>query len=204
MGYEVYAKSGSGYKLVKTITDNKLSWSESGLTDTSEYSYKVRAYKTVNGSKVYGEYSNVYKKAKKVVYTPSSNSSSGSVSGGSASGLGKYVGRPYKYGGTSPTSGWDCSAFVQYVYKNEFGISIARTAAGQAASGKSISVSDRSAWKAGDILCYKNGGKWNHVAIYLGNGQMIHALNTKHDTFIQSVDQYEKWDNNNLAGVRRY
>lgn len=197
-GYEVYAKSGSDYKLVKTITDGTLSWSESGLTAESKYSYKVRAYKTVNGSKVYGEYSSVYTKEKKVVYNYS-----GSFSG-STSGLSKYVGRPYKFGGSSPTNGWDCSAFVQYVYKNEFGISLSRTAAGQASGGKVISVSDRSSWKPGDILCYKNGGSWNHVAIYLGNGQMIHALNTKHDTLIQSVDKYESWDNNNLAGVRRY
>lgn len=192
-GYEVY----SGSKLVKTITDGTTSWSESNLKAESTYSYKVRAYKTVNGTKVYGDYSGVYTKEKKVVYNYS-----GSVSG--TSGLSKYVGRPYKFGGTSPTSGWDCSAFVQYVYQNEFGISIPRTSGAQASSGKAVSVSDRSSWKAGDILCYKNNGKWNHVAIYLGNGQMIHALNSKHDTLIQSVDGYEAWDNNNLAGVRRY
>ncbi len=197
-GYEVYAKSGSKYTLVKTITDGTLTYSESNLKDTSEYSYKVRAYKTVNGSKVFGEYSKVYTKEKKVVYNYSGSAS------GNTSGLGKYVGRPYKFGGTSPTSGWDCSAFVQYVYQNEFGVSIPRTSGQQAGGGQVISVSDRSSWKPGDILCYKNNGKWNHVAIYLGNGQMIHALNSKYDTFIQSVDNYESWDNNNLAGVRRY
>ena len=87
---------------------------------------------------------------------------------------------------------------------NEYGIEIARTAAGQASGGTSISVSDRSQWKPGDILCYKNGGSYNHVAIYLGNGMMIHALNEKYDTFVQSVDTYEGWDDNNLASVKRY
>ena len=197
-GYEVSYKSGSSYKLIETITNESLSWSESGLKPESQYSYKVRAYKTVNGTKVYGEYSSAYKKEKKVEYNYSSSIT------GSVSGLSKYVGRPYKFGGTSPTNGWDCSAFVQYVFKTEFGISLPRTAAGQASGGKAISVSDRSSWKPGDILCYKNNGSWNHVAIYLGNGQMIHALNAKHDTLIQSVDTYEKWDNNNLTGVRRY
>lgn len=195
-GYEICYKSGSNYKLITTITDGSLTWSESDLKPESEYSYKVRAFKTVNGNKVYGDYSGVYTKEKKVVYNYS-----GSVSG--VSGLGKYIGYPYKFGGSS-TSGWDCSAFVQYVFANEFGISLPRTAAAQASGGQVISVSDRSSWKPGDILCYKNNGSWNHVAIYLGNGQMIHALNNKYDTFIQSVDKYESWDNNNLAGVRRY
>ena len=195
-GYEIYYKSGSGYKLIQSVTAGTLSWSESGLTPESEYLYKVCAFKNVNGTKVYGDYSSVYTKEKKVVYNYS-----GSVSG--VSGLGKYVGYPYQFGGSS-TSGWDCSAFVQYVFANEFGISLPRTAAAQASGGTVISTSDRSAWKPGDILCYKNNGSWNHVAIYLGNGQMIHALNNKYDTFIQSVDKYEAWDNNNLAGVRRY
>lgn len=197
-GYEIYRKAGSGkYSLAQTITDGTLTWSESGLVETEKYNYKVRAYKTVNGTKVYGSFSGEFEKAKKVVYNYS-----GSISGGSGS-FTKYAGTRYVFGGSTP-DGWDCSGFVQYVLKNEFGISVARTAAGQASSGASVSVSDRSSWKAGDILCYKNNGSYNHVAIYLGNGQMIHALNSKYGTFVQNVDTYEGWDDNNLAAVKRY
>lgn len=137
--------------------------------------------------------------------TASTESSDSSSSGSSkdVSCLYKYAGYPYSYGGTS-TSGWDCSGFVQYVMKNEFGVSVGRTASSQSGAGSSVSVSDRSQWQAGDILVYKSSsGSIGHVGIYLGNGQMIHALNDKHDTLIQSVSTYEGWDSNTLVGVRR-
>ena len=197
-GYEVYRRAGSGkYALAATITDGTLTWAEDGLTETEKYTYKVCAYKTVDGVKVYGSYSGEFEKVKKVVYNYA-----GSISGGTGN-ITKYAGTRYVFGGSTP-DGWDCSGFVQYVLQNEFGISVARTAAGQASGGASVSVSDRSTWKAGDILCYKNNGSYNHVAIYLGNGQMIHALNSKYGTFIQNVDTYEGWDDNNLASVKRY
>lgn len=132
-------------------------------------------------------------------------SSDSSSSGGSRdiSVLYKYAGCPYKWGGTSP-SGWDCSGFVQYVMANEFGVSVDRTAASQAGNGYGISVSDRSQWQPGDLLIYRSGsGSIGHVAIYLGGGQMIHALNEKHDTFVQSVSAYDSWDGNTLVKVRR-
>lgn len=135
-----------------------------------------------------------------------SDASDSSSSGGSydVSVLYKYVGCQYKYGGTSPTSGWDCSGFVQYVMANEFGVSVSRTSGGQASNGYGISVSDRSQWQPGDLLIYRAGnGNIGHVAIYLGGGQMIHALNEKHDTFVQSVSAYDGWDSNTLVKVRR-
>ena len=75
----------------------------------------------------------------------------------------------------------------------------------QAVGGKAVSKTKRSTWKPGDILVYSCGGRVNHVALYLGNNEIMHALNTKYDTVIQDVDYYEKWDKrNNLKCVRRY
>lgn len=193
-GYEVY-KNG---KLVKTIDNaDTLSWSESGLSKEAEATYKVRAYCVVNNEKVYGSYSGTYEKDVTITYNYSGVSSDVSV-------LTQYVGYSYVYGGTTP-SGWDCSGFTRYVFAKHFGVSLGRTAADQASQGTAVSKNDRSAWKPGDLLFYKENGRISHVAIYLGNGQMIHALNSKYDTLIQGVDYYESWDSKtSLYCVRRY
>ena len=85
----------------------------------------------------------------------------------------QFLGNPYVYGGTSLTSGADCSGFTQSVFAH-FGISTGRSSRDQAARGKSISVSDA---KPGDLLFYASGDYINHVAIYIGGGQVIHASN---------------------------
>lgn len=193
-GYEVY-KDG---KLAKTIENaDTLSWAESGLSDKSEATYKVRAYCVVNGEKIYGSYSKTYEKDVTINYDYSAVSSDVSV-------LTQYVGKTYKYGGTSVTNGWDCSGFTKYVFAKHFGVNLNRTTVEQAGQGTAVSKNDRSSWKPGDLLFYKENGRISHVAIYLGNGQMIHALNEKYDTLIQGVDYYEKWDSKtSLYSVRR-
>ncbi|MBQ8803587.1 MAG: C40 family peptidase [Tyzzerella sp.] len=199
-GYEIYrsVNSSNEFKLVKKIENaNTLSWSESGLTATSEYYYRVRAYAVLEGTNYTGSYSGTYAKPVKINY----NYSSAEL--GSFSAVLDYVGYPYVYGGKSP-SGWDCSGFTSWVMENLYGVSIAKGTAGQAAGGTAVSLYDRSSWKAGDILCYKSGGRVSHVAIYLGDGKMIHALSEKYDTFVQDVDTYERWDSNTLSSVRRY
>lgn len=85
----------------------------------------------------------------------------------------QFLGNPYVYGGTSLTSGADCSGFTQSVF-GHFGISTGRSSRDQAARGKSIPVSDA---KPGDLLFYASGDYINHVAIYIGGGQVIHASN---------------------------
>lgn len=110
--------------------------------------------------------------------TSSSGSTSSSVPTASGSGTGasiasyalQFVGNPYVSGGTSLTNGADCSGFTQSVFKH-FGISIPRTSGAQAGGGKSVSLSEI---QAGDIIYY--GG---HVAIYIGNGQIVHASTQK-------------------------
>ncbi|MBS6877473.1 MAG: C40 family peptidase [Ruminococcus sp.] len=103
-----------------------------------------------------------------------SDSSSASSSSGSGSSVVSYatqfVGNPYVWGGTSLTSGADCSGFVQSVYAN-FGVSLPRTSYEQQNAGYEVSYADA---QPGDLICY--GG---HVAIYMGNGQIVHASNAR-------------------------
>lgn len=85
----------------------------------------------------------------------------------------QFLGNPYVYGGTSLTNGADCSGFTMSVFSH-FGISIGRSSRDQAAKGKVIPVSDV---KPGDLLFYASGDYINHVALYIGGGQVIHASN---------------------------
>lgn len=88
----------------------------------------------------------------------------------------QFLGNPYVYGGTSLTNGCDCSGFTQSVFKY-FGISIPRTSSDQSKSGTAISLSKI---QAGDLLFYANSsGTVNHVGIYMGNGRIINASNSK-------------------------
>ena len=83
----------------------------------------------------------------------------------------QFLGNPYVYGGTSLTDGTDCSGFVMRVFEH-FGISTGRSSRDQAAKVKEIAISDV---QPGDLLFYASGSTINHVAIYIGNGQIIHA-----------------------------
>ena len=82
----------------------------------------------------------------------------------------QFVGNPYVYGGTSLTKGCDCSYFVKACFGN-FGISLPRTSYQQRSVGEAVSYSNA---KAGDIICYAG-----HVAIYMGDGKIVHAANAK-------------------------
>lgn len=85
----------------------------------------------------------------------------------------QFVGYPYVYGGNSLTNGVDCSGFAQQVYLH-FGISIPRTCTAQAAACTQISESEL---QPGDLVFYGTSGNIGHVAIYLGNGRVVHASN---------------------------
>ena len=85
----------------------------------------------------------------------------------------QFLGNPYVYGGTSLTNGADCSGFTQSVFAH-FGITTGRSSRDQAANGKQISLS---AIQPGDLLFYASGSYINHVAIYIGDGKIIHSSN---------------------------
>ncbi len=80
----------------------------------------------------------------------------------------KFVGNPYRYGGTSLTRGADCSGFVKSVYRH-FGYSLPHSSSAIATKGKRVSSP-----KVGDVICY-----YGHVAIYIGNGKIVHASSRK-------------------------
>lgn len=95
-----------------------------------------------------------------------------------------FQGYPYVYGTNGPSS-FDCSGFVQYVYKH-FGYSLSRSSKTQASDGVAVSKSNL---QPGDILIFKNTAKTEigHVGIYIGNGQFIHASNPKTGVTISSL-----------------
>lgn len=88
----------------------------------------------------------------------------------------KFVGNPYVWGGESLTHGADCSGFVQAIY-GDFGYSIPRVSRDQANYGKKVSESDL---KPGDLIFYaSSSGRVNHVAMYIGNGMIVQAANSR-------------------------
>ena len=95
----------------------------------------------------------------------------------------QFVGNPYVYGGTSLTNGADCSGFVQSVFAN-FGIGLSRTAASQASGGTSVSFDSL---QAGDLLFYSSSGNIDHVALYIGGGQIVHAANSASGIIISNA-----------------
>lgn len=103
-------------------------------------------------------------------------SSSGSSATGSriVSYAQQFVGNPYRYGGNSLTSGIDCSGFTQQIMA-KFGYSISRTSNSQSGDGRAVSTSNL---RAGDLVFYGDGGSIDHVALYIGGGQVVHASNS--------------------------
>lgn len=87
----------------------------------------------------------------------------------------QFVGNPYVWGGTSLTNGADCSGFVLSVYAN-YGVSLPHSSRAQANCGTKISASEA---KPGDLFFYGSGNSINHVAIYIGNGQVVHASSAR-------------------------
>lgn len=87
----------------------------------------------------------------------------------------QYIGNPYVWGGTSLTKGADCSGFVLSVFRN-YGMSLPHSSRAQANCGTAVSLSDL---KPGDLVFYGNKSGINHVAIYVGGGQVVHASNPR-------------------------
>ncbi len=101
----------------------------------------------------------------------------------------QFVGNPYVYGGTSLTDGADCSGFVMSVYAN-FGVSLPHSSSADRSQGYAVDGLENA--QPGDIICYSG-----HVAIYIGNGQIVHASTKKTGIIISNAD-YKK-----VLAVRR-
>ena len=89
----------------------------------------------------------------------------------------EHIGRRYVFGGTSPTRGFDCSGFTQYLAR-AFGVNLPRTAAQQARVGEEI-PRDRSLLRPGDILTFGRGNRVSHVGVYVGDGRYVHASSAR-------------------------
>ncbi|MDO5418337.1 MAG: C40 family peptidase [Lachnospiraceae bacterium] len=87
-----------------------------------------------------------------------------------------FVGGPYRYGGNDPRTGVDCSGFTRFVLSNAAGVPMARSSRSQAAQGVAISAEQM---QPGDLIFYGNGSSINHVAMYIGSGQIVHASTYK-------------------------
>ncbi len=104
----------------------------------------------------------------------------------------QFLGNRYVHGGQSLETGTDCSGFTSLIYA-QFGYSVSRTPAGQlSGAGKSISYSEA---QPGDIICY-GSRRCTHVALYIGDGQIIHAANSRKGVVTQRADY------DNILGVK--
>ena len=114
-----------------------------------------------------------------------------------------YVGTRYRYSGTSPSSGFDCSGFVRYVYARH-GISLPRTAREQATEGRKVSYG-RSTMLPGDLMFFRlEGSRVDHVAIYVGDGRILHASSSGGAVRYDDLDSRRgRWYVDRLVTVRR-
>ena len=109
----------------------------------------------------------------------------------------KYIGYSYKYGASGPTS-FDCSGFTSYIFKLH-GVSLSRTAKQQYGNGTEVSRSDL---QPGDLIMFgPSVSGINHVGIYIGGGQIVHAANPSRGVTIDTINS--GYYNNNYVGARR-
>src|SRR3954469_19122920 len=135
------------------------------------------------------------------VYWPATNSASGAARRVVPTAE-QYIGVPYRYGGTSPESGFDCSGVVQYVYARQ-GVNLPRTSRQMAGVGTSVEPSTRSL-AVGDLMLFQQGGRISHVAIYAGNHRFIHSSSSGHGVRYDNLDtQRGKWFADHLVAARR-
>ena len=86
------------------------------------------------------------------------------------------LGTPYRWGGTSPDSGFDCSGFVSYVFSSTLGIQLPRISRDMATAGEPVARQDL---REGDLVFFsRSGNRIDHVGIYLGDGQFVHSPRT--------------------------
>jgi len=110
-----------------------------------------------------------------------------------------YIGVPYRWGGSSPLTGMDCSGLVQVVFKNAVGINLPRTAIEQATQGTRVSLRDL---RPGDLVFFNTiGQNISHVGIYVGNGKFLNAPST--GKFVRIDKLYSRFWGTRYVTARR-
>jgi cell wall-associated NlpC family hydrolase len=119
---------------------------------------------------------------KKEARAPDSHASTGSLTSYSRS----LIGVPYKYGGNSPDTGFDCSGFVSHVFERSLGISLPRNAQQISRQGQAVKLAQL---RKGDLVFYDtNNRSFSHVGIYLGDDRFIHAPSSGGRVRIENMD----------------
>ncbi|MEO7713128.1 MAG: C40 family peptidase [Gemmatimonadaceae bacterium] len=115
----------------------------------------------------------------------------------------QYIGVPYVWGGNTPSSGFDCSGFTKYVFAKQ-GIALPRTSREQARAGQGVAL-DLSALLPGDLLLFAEpDDAISHVAIYVGDGQIIHASSALGGVnYLDLGGDRADWYVQNMVAVRR-
>jgi cell wall-associated NlpC family hydrolase len=115
----------------------------------------------------------------------------------------QYIGVPYTWGGNTPESGFDCSGFTKYVFARQ-GILLPRTSREQARAGQEVSL-DFAAFLPGDILLFAEPSEAiSHVAIYVGEGRIIHASSVAgRVSYLELGGDRGGWYVQNLVAARR-
>ena len=110
-----------------------------------------------------------------------------------------HVGVPYRYGGSSPQTGFDCSGFVQYVYKSGAGLLLPRNTEALSALGSPVAMTEL---EAGDLVFFDTLKRpYSHVGIYLGSARFIHAPAT--GGYVELVDLRSEYWRTRFNGARR-
>jgi cell wall-associated NlpC family hydrolase len=97
------------------------------------------------------------------------------------------LGTPYRWGGTDPDSGLDCSGLVGYVFRTALGVDLPRVSRDMAASGEGQLISNRDELRQGDLVFFGARGRINHVGIYVGEGRFLHSPSTGKDVRVDSL-----------------
>lgn len=108
------------------------------------------------------------------------------------------LGTPYRWGGTSPKTGFDCSGLIGYVFRTTLGIELPRVSGDLAQNG--LLIPDRAKLSPGDLVFFGKQGKVDHAGIYVGADRFVHAPRTGKNVMVSSLEGY--WGGRFLQGRR--